>query len=376
MVENILTIYVKEFRHLKRDKRTLFAIIFIPSLALLLYGYALNFDIKHVPIGMVDESRTEQSRELVRMFTSTEYFDYAMTLNSETEVDEAIKDGKITVAMVIPRNFTTHIASGKSAQVQFLIDASNSNTATLIIGYLENILQNYSTKLISRHLRRKGIPISLIAVDYRPRVYYNPDLRSAWFFIPGLIGFIMTILAVVPTSVSIVREKERGTLEHILLAPVSAVEVILGKTALYFVLSLLAAFLVLQTSFLLFGISIHGSILLLGFTTVVFLIGVLSFGVLLSTFTNSQQMAYLLSTLLTLLPTFIFSGFVFPIRSMPALLQIITYIVPARYFLSALRGIVLKGAGLFDLYDQILPLIGFAIALPIAASWRLKQKGF
>jgi ABC-2 type transport system permease protein len=376
MVENILTIYVKEFRHLKRDKRTLFAIIFIPSLALLLYGYALNFDIKHVPIGVVDESRTEQSRELVRMFTSTEYFDYAMTLNSETEVDEAIKDGKITVAMVIPRNFTTHIASGKSAQVQFLIDASNSNTATLIIGYLENILQNYSTKLISRHLRGKGIPISLIAVDYRPRVYYNPDLRSAWFFIPGLIGFIMTILAVVPTSVSIVREKERGTLEHILLAPVSAVEVILGKTALYFVLSLLAAFLVLQTSFLLFGISIHGSILLLGFTTVVFLIGVLSFGVLLSTFTNSQQMAYLLSTLLTLLPTFIFSGFVFPIRSMPALLQIITYIVPARYFLSALRGIVLKGAGLFDLYDLILPLIGFAIALPIAASWRLKQKGF
>lgn len=376
MFENILTIYVKEFRQLKRDKRTLAAIVFIPTVMLLLYGYALNFDVKHVRFAVVDESQSEQGREFVRQFSSTEYFDYVGALPSENGIDQAVRSGNVTVVIVIPRDFAKQIILGKSTDVQFIVDGTNSNTATLVIGYIESIVQNYSSNIIVKYFRTRGLPISISAIDYRPRVYYNPELSSAKFLVPGLVGFILTILSVVSTSVSVVREKERGTLEHILLAPVNSYEVILGKTLLYFILASAAVVLVLVASFVLFGIAVKGSILLLALTIVIFLVGTLSLGVLISTFTASQQMAYLISSLITLLPTFILSGFVFPIRSMPVVLQVITYFVPARYFLAALRDIILKGAGLSAIYDQIIPLILFAIVFPLLSSWRLSKKGF
>lgn len=376
MLENIFTIYLKEYRQLKRDRRTLSVIIFIPTLMILLYGYALNFDVKHVKMGVFDQSNSKESRDLIQKFFSTEYFDFAGEAASESLIDRYIQDGKATAILVIPRDYAKQILLGKSVDVQILLDGSNSNTATIIMGYANNILQNYSANLTSNYLDRKGFPISMGAIDYRPRVYYNPQLKSAKFLVPGLIGFILMVLTIVSTAISVVREKERGTLELILLAPVTATEIILGKTILYFILSVVAGILVLATSFLLFDITIRGSILLLAITTVIFLVGTLSIGLLISTFTRSQQMAYLVSSLLSILPTFILSGFVFPIRSMAILLQAVTYLVPARYFLEILRGIMLKGAGFIDLYTQILPLVGFAVIIPAFASWRLNKKGF
>ncbi len=376
MLENIFTIYLKEYRQLKRDRRTLSVIIFIPTLMILLYGYALNFDVKHVKMGVFDQSNSKESRDLIQKFFSTEYFDFAGEAASESSIDRYIQDGKATAILVIPRDYAKQILLGKSVDVQLLLDGSNSNTATIIMGYANNILQNYSANLTSNYLDRKGFPISMGAIDYRPRVYYNPQLKSAKFLVPGLIGFILMVLTIVSTAISVVREKERGTLELILLAPVTATEIILGKTILYFILSVVAGILVLATSFLLFDITIRGSILLLAITTVIFLVGTLSIGLLISTFTRSQQMAYLVSSLLSILPTFILSGFVFPIRSMAILLQAVTYLVPARYFLEILRGIMLKGSGFIDLYTQILPLVGFAVIIPAFASWRLNKKGF
>lgn len=376
MIENIVTIYLKEYRQLKRDKRTLSVIIFIPTLMILLYGYALNFDVKHVRLGIFDESNTKESRELVQKFLSTDYFDFSGELPSESAIDGFIQDGKATAILAIPRDYAKQILFGRSVDVQILLDGSNSNTATIVMGYVNNILQNYSANLTSSYLDKKGFPISMGAIDYRPRVYYNPELKSAKFLVPGLIGFILMVLTIVSTAMSVVREKERRTLELILLAPVTAAEVILGKTLLYFILSVAAGILVLFTSFLLFDITIRGSILLLAITTVIFLIGTLSIGLLISTFTNSQQMAYLVSSLLSILPTFILSGFVFPIRSMAIWLQVVTYFLPARYFLEILRGIMLKGSGLGDLYGQILPLMAFAVIIPAFASWRLNKKGF
>ncbi len=376
MFENILTIYVKEYRQLKRDKLSLSAIILVPTLMLLLYGYALNFDVKHVAMGVLDESMTKESRELQQKFFSTEYFDFAGAVTDEPSIDKFIQDGKAKAVLVIPRDYAKEILLGKRVDVQVLLDGANSNTATIIMGYVNGVLQNYSVNLTARYMSEKGYHMTSAGIDYRPRIYYNPELKSAKFLVPGLIGFILMILSIVTPAISVVREKERGTLEHITMAPTTSLEIILGKTTLYFVLSLVASVLVISASFVLFDVTIRGSILFLAVTIVIFLIGTLSIGLLISTFTSSQQMAFLVASLLSILPTFILSGFVFPINSMALPLQIVTYLLPGRYFLSALRAIMLKGSGFSDIYDQIYPLIIFAIAVPAFASFRLSRKGF
>ncbi len=376
MFENILTIYVKEYRQLKRDKLSLSAIILVPTLMLLLYGYALNFDVKHVTMGVLDESMTKESRELQQKFFSTEYFDFAGAVPDEPSIDKFIQDGKAKAVLVIPRDYAREILLGKRVDVQVLLDGANSNTATIIMGYVNGVLQNYSANLTARYMNEKGFRIASAGIDYRPRIYYNSELKSAKFLVPGLIGFILMILSIVTPAISVVREKERGTLEHITMAPTTSLEIILGKTTLYFVLSLAASVLVISASFVLFDVTVRGSILFLALTIVIFLIGSLSIGLLISTFTSSQQMAFLVASLLSILPTFILSGFVFPINSMALPLQIVTYLLPGRYFLSALRAIMLKGAGFSDIYDQIYPLIIFAIAIPAFASFRLSKKGF
>ncbi|MCL4540434.1 MAG: ABC transporter permease [Bacteroidetes bacterium] len=376
MFENILTIYLKEFRQLKRDKLSLSAIILVPTLMLLLYGYALNFDVKHVKLGVLDESVTEESRALQEKFFSTEYFDFAGTVPDESAIDKFIQDGKAKAVLVIPHDYAKEILLGKKVDVQVLLDGANSNTATIIMGYIDGVLQSYSANLTARYLDRLGIHIASEGIDYRPRVYYNPELKSAKFLVPGLIGFILMILSIVTPAISVVREKERGTLEHISMAPTTSLEIILGKTTLYFVLSLAAAVLVISASFVLFDVTVRGSLLLLAVTIIIFLIGTLSIGILISTFTNSQQMAFLVASLLSILPTFILSGFVFPINSMALPLQLVTYLLPGRYFLSALRAIMLKGSDFADIYTHIYPLVIFAVVVPAFASIRLSKKGF
>ena len=376
MIENILTIYVKEYRQLKRDKLSLSAIILVPTLMLLLYGYALNFDVKHVRMGVLDESMTEQSRELQQKFFSTEYFDFAGNVPDERAIDKFIQDGKARAVLVIPRDYAKMILLGRKVSVQVLIDGANSNTATIVMGYVDGVLQNYSADLTAHYIEQKGLHLSAAGIDYRPRVYFNAELKSAKFLVPGLIGFILMILSIVTPAISVVREKERGNLEQISMAPPTPLEIILGKTTLYFVLSLFAAVLVISVSFILFGVSVRGSILLLAVTIVIFLIGTLSIGILISTFTNSQQMAFLVASLLSILPTFILSGFVFPINSMAPALQFLTYLLPGRYFLSALRAIMLKGSDFAEIYNQIYPLAIFAVVVPAFASFRLSRKGF
>lgn len=376
MFENILTIYIKEYRQLKRDKLSLSAIIMVPTLMLLLYGYALNFDVKHVRLGVLDESKTKESRELLQKFFSTEYFDFAGAVPTEGAIDKFIQDNRARAVIVIPRDYARKILLGKKVDVQVLLNGANSNTATIVMGYVDGVLQNYSANLTADFMSRKGYRISSMGIDYRPRVYYNPELKSAKFLVPGLIGFILMILSIVTPAISVVREKERGTLEHISMAPTTAFEIILGKTSLYYVLSLVAAVLVITASFVLFDVTVRGSILLLAVTIVIFLVGALSIGVLISTFTSSQQMAFLVASLLSILPTFILSGFVFPISSMSLPLQLVTYLLPGRYFLSALRAIMLKGSNFAEIYDQIYPLVIFAVVLPAFASFRLSRKGF
>jgi len=375
LFDNIVTIYTKEFRQLKRDKLTLAAIIFTPVMMLLLYGYALNFDVKHVRLGILDESNTKQSRELTQKFFSTEYFDFAGNVPQEPAVDRFIQAGKAMAVMVIPRDYAKDVLRGKSTSVQVVVDGTNSNNATIILGYIEEIIQNYSQVLTVDYMSQKGFSISAGAIDFRPRVYYNPELQSMKYLVPGLVAFILMVLTMLVPAISIVREKERGTMEHILLAPVRPLEVILGKTLLYFVLSLIAATAVIVVGVVLFGIPVRGSIFLLVFVTILFLIASLGIGILISTVTVNQAQAYLAAGALGFLPNMILSGFIFPISSMPLWLRAITFIFPGRYFISSLRGILLKGAGILNIWDQVVPLLLILAVVLSVSSKRMATKG-
>jgi ABC-2 type transport system permease protein len=374
MFLTIKAIFKKELRQIFRDKRTLGVLLFVPAFMLIMFGYALNFDVKHLSLAIYDENKSQISREFTENFLNTEYFDFKYYLSDKSEIDELMGEEKIKIAIVIPRDFSDKIISGQKAKVQIIIDGANSNTATTAIGYVNMIIQNYSTNIMQERLERRGINGDFTPIDYRPRIWYNPELKSVKFLVPGLIAFILMITAVISTALSIVREKERGTMEQITVSPIKPVELILGKTVPYAFLSLIAAVIILFFSYILFDISIKGSILWLFISMVIFIIGGLGMGLLISTIADSQQVAFMISTFATLLPTFLLSGFVFPIRNMPLPIQIITLIVPARYFLVVLRNIILKGAGVIAFWEQIVALVIFAIIMLRVSAFRMRKK--
>ncbi len=363
----------KEFIQIRRDPISLTLLLILPAFILVMFGYALNFDVRHLGLAVVDLDRSQASRELVMKITSGEYFDLKYRLDSISEIDPLFGAEKIKLALVIPRNFARDLASGKSPAVQVLADGTNSTTALTGLGYLNNIFLQYSTRLSLELLEKGGMKKIAMPVESRVRVWYNPKLKSSRFLVPGLMAFVLMIIIVLATALSIVREKERGTMNQLLLSPLEPAEMIMGKIIPYLLLSLIGAHLVLLAGRSLFGIAVRGSYLLLLLVLVLFLFCGLSQGILVSTVATSQQVAFLLAGLSTLLPTFILSGFVFPIRNMPPLVQAITYIIPARYFLVCLRAIILKGAGLPAFYREIIFLIIYALAITGLSLARLRK---
>ncbi|HAR35988.1 MAG TPA: ABC transporter permease [Acidobacteria bacterium] len=362
----------KEFIQIRRDPISLTLLLILPAFILVMFGYALNFDVKHLGLAVVDLDRSQASRELIRKITSSEYFDLKYRLESTSEIDPLFDREKIKLAVVIPRNFARDLASGESPTVQVLADGTNSTTALTGLGYLSNIFLQYSMKLNLELLQKNGQQ-AVLPVDSRVRVWYNPELKSSRFLVPGLMAFVLMVIIVLATALSIVREKEKGTMEQLLLSPLGPAEMIIGKIIPYLLLSLLGAHLVLLAGWLLFGIAIKGSYPLLLLVLVIFLFCGLSQGILVSTVASSQQVAFLLAGLSTLLPTFILSGFVFPIRNMPPVIQAITYIIPARYFLVGLRAIILKGASLAAFYREIIFLAVYGLLVTAVSLVRLKK---
>jgi ABC-2 type transport system permease protein len=370
---NILPIVRKEFRQIRRDKRALGVLLFIPSLMLIMFGYALNFDVKHSALAVYDEDNSKTSREFVQIFFNSEYFDFAYHLTDLKSVNELLDMEKVRAVIIIPHDFSHNIAEGKDAPIQIVVDGSNSNVATTVLGYLSAIIQQYSLNIMAKTFYRYGQREIVRPIDMRPRIWYNPELRSAKFLVPGLIAFILTITAVISTSLSVVREWEMGTIEQIIVSPVKPVELILGKTVPSTVIALIATITILLAGYLLFDVQIKGSFLLLFIVTFVFLVGSLGLGLLISTIAGTQQVAFMIAVIATMLPTFILSGFVFPIRNMPTIIQGITYFIPARYFLVALRSIMLKGAGLSAFWDQFLFLVAYAVLMLGASSIRMRK---
>jgi drug efflux transport system permease protein len=364
-----LAVYRKELRQIVRDRRTLLILVFVPVFFLLLYGYALNFDIRHVRLAVQDRDGTPESRALVSAFVNSSYFDLVATVYSAEEMERLLDLNDARAVLVIPEGFQREIAAGRPAPVQVILNGDNANTATTVMGYATNIISSVGAQLAPAAEETLPPPLAV-----EPRIWYNPELRSALYLVPGLIGYIAMITAVVSTALSIVREKETGTIEQVRMAPIDTFSFIVGKTIPYLLISLTSAALIIFAAMLLFGLPMRGNWLALLFALTLFLVGALATGLLISTVAESQQVAFQMALLISLLPTMMLSGFIFPISSMPQALQIVTYAVPARYFLTVLKGIILKGSELQHLLPQLGALSIYAAALLGLASLRLARE--
>jgi ABC-2 type transport system permease protein len=364
-----LSVGRKEVRQILRDRRTLTILLFVPAFFLLIYGYALNWDIRHIALAVEDRDGSVESRALVSAFVNSGYFDFVADVRSDDDIARLMNRGTARVVLVLPSGLSRDITQGRTVPVQILLNGDNANTATTVMGYALTIVQIESARYQVQATTRSGEPIHV-----ESRIWYNPQLRSALFLVPGLIAYIVMITSVVSTSLSIVREKERGTMEQVRMAPLDAGAFVLGKTLPYFVISLASAFAILGVAMLLFGLPMRGSWLLLLGSTSLYLVGALGLGLLISSVAETQQVAFQLAVLASFLPTLMLSGFIFPITSMPRFLQGVTYVVPARYFIIALRGIVLKGVGWSILWPELAALTVYSTTMLLLASVRLRRQ--
>ena len=368
----LIPVVVKEFRQIRREPTSLGILLLFPAALIVLVGYALNFDVKHVPLAVFDQDRSPRSRGFLEAFKHTEHFDLGVFVSGYPEIEDLFHRGEAKIALVIPTDFSEDLLAGRNTRVQILVDGANSNTALQALGYAVQIAAAYSDKLLAEAMMRTG-GRQFIPIDLRPRVWYNPDLISSQFLIPGLIGLTLMFTAVISTSLTVVREKERGTMEQILVSPLRPIIFILGKTVPYLIIGLVTATAILILGEVLFGVGIHGNLLLLYTAIVVFLVGALGQGLLISTVTHSQQEAFMLSALTSMLPSFLLSGFIFPIESMPVALRVISNLTPTRFFLVIVRGVVQKGVGLAAVWDQLVFLGIFALLMLLFSSMRLER---
>lgn len=364
---------VKELRQIRRDRRTLLILVFVPAIFLLLYGYALNFDIRNIRLAVDDRDGTAASRALVSAFTNSGYFTFAGSVPGGVGLERMIDTNDARAALVIPANYSRDLARKTPVRVQMIVNGDNANTAAAVVGYAGAIVAQAGAEMVAALAGAPGTTPRPL-VGFEPRVWYNPQLRSTLFLVPGLIAYISMITAVISTALAVVREKERGTMEQIRMAPVSPLAFVLGKTVPYSVIAFVSAVLIILVSMVLFDLPQEGSWGLLSLVIAVFLVGAQGQGLLISTVSSNQQVAFQLALLSSFLPTFILSGFIFPITSMPAAIQAVTHIVPARYFIAALRAVVLKGAGMAVVWQPLAALAVFAAATLGLSALRLRRE--
>ena len=373
-VRRLLAVSRKEYLHVRRDSRSLGLGLAIPVVLLLLFGYVLTLDVDRVPLAVWDRSRTPESRELVSRFEGSRYFHVAMRAERYSEMEEAIEEGRVLAALVIPEDFSGRVRSDRSSTVQLLLDAAEANTATIALGYAEAVVSGYSADLEVRWARAKGLQGVRPPLDVRSRVWFNTDLESRNFIIPGLISVIMMIIAALLTSLTVAREWEQGTMEQLIATPVTAAELILGKLLPYFVIGMADLAVAVAMGKYLFHVPMRGSLPLLFGIAAVFLVGALSLGMLFSVSARSQLPASQMAMAFTFLPSYLLSGFVFSIDSMPRAVRAVTYLVPSRYFVKVIKGIYLKGVRLETLAADTALLLVFGAAMALAATRLFRKK--
>lgn len=376
MWTRIRAVMRKEFIHIFRDPRTLAVVMVLPVLMLVIYGYAINLDVRHLRTAILDEDKTSVSREFIRSLQHNEYFDIVQYLDRPGQIDALFARGKAKLVFVIPRGFGRDVVSGRSPKVQALIDGSDSATATIAQSYVSGFIQTTSIDYARRYARRMGLPAERLAVpiDFQPRVWYNPEMRSTHFIVPGLIAVILMQISALLTSLTIVRERERGTIEQLVVSPVMPHELMIGKIVPYVIIAFVDVLLVLASGRFLFGVPLRGSVVLLLVHSAVFLFASMGIGLLISVIARTQLVAFIAAMLGTMLPSVLLSGFMFPISAMPQVLQYLTYLIPARYFIVILRGIFLKGVGPEVLWKPALALIVFGVVALVLSARRFQKR--
>lgn len=345
-LKRLLTITRKEFIHIKRDRASMMMALVAPLMMLLIFGYAVNTDINNVKLMIYDGSKTFESRQLIEKFANASYFQIYGQVDSPEAVEQSIDKGLVKVGLVIPADYTRNIKRGKTAQIQVLVDGSDPTIARTAMSYSVILTNRYAVTLKEIQLKKNGLPAAgASAVENRPLVLYNPTLESSKFNVPGVVGLILQNITIILTAFAMVRERERGTIEQLIMTPVTSFELIIGKLIPYVLIGMYDFIIVMVLSNILFGITVKGSLLLLTLLGLIFLIGALAMGMLISTFAKTQLQA-MFAAVIFLLPSVLLSGFMFPREAMPKIIYYLSGLFPITYFLVILRGIIVKGVGL------------------------------
>jgi ABC-2 type transport system permease protein len=376
MVQRTLMITWKEFIQISRDPRMLGVVVVLPVLMLLLYGYAINLDVKHLRLAVFDQSRSPDSRDLIGAFSRSEYFEVVEMIHDEPSIGAALDEGKAVVVLVIPATYARDLAGGRTAQVQLIIDGSDSTSASTAVGYANGVFLQHSLKVSVNALQRQGAQgaSALIPVDNRTRFWFNAELHSPNYIIPGLIAVILAMLSALLTSMTVVRERERGTIESLIVSPVRPIELMTGKILPYAIIAFFDVILVMSNAVLIFDIPLRGNPLLVMASSFTFLLAALGIGLLISTVAKSQQIAMMAAVTATQLPTVILSGFIFPISSMEKPIQWLTNIIPATHFIRILRAIFLKGTGAAHVWQPALVLLLLGLGLLALSAKKFRKK--
>jgi len=370
----LLSLIRKEFLQIARDPRTLYITLAVPVIQLFLLGYTATTDVRNVPLAVFDQDRGSQARGLLDAYRAADYFRLAFDVSSEDELRTLIESGQARAGLIIPPDFGDRLQAGETAQVAFVLDGSDPNVASTSLAAAELIGQAHATALVVERLTVQGLAERFRpAVEVRSRVWYNPDLVSAFFMVPALIGMILQLMTSMLTATAIVRERERGTIEQLIVTPIRPWELILGKVVPYIFIALFDTLEILVVGTFWFDVPIRGSLGLLLALSGLFLFSSLGIGLVISTVAKTQQEAMMLSWF-TLLPTIFLSGFFFPLAAMPPALQVVSYFIPLRYYLIIIRSVVLKGAGASSLRGEILALAIFGIVVMGVAAWRFRKR--
>jgi ABC-2 type transport system permease protein len=365
---------VKELHHITRDPRSLGMALAMPVMMLLLFGAALSLDVDRISTYIYDQDQTRESRELVRQFQGSRFFQILGEVTNYAAIERAIDRGRVLMAVVIPRDYSKNVSAGQQAPVQILLDGSDSNTASIALGYAESLVRNYSVELRTAAMNRRAGERMAPPVDARLRVWYNSSLESKNYVVPGLIAVILQIIAALLTSLTIAREWEMGTMEQILSTPLRPAEMVLGKMLAYFAVGLADAAVTIVVGIFVFEAPFRGSLLLLTVYTFIFLCGALFWGIFVSAATKTQLQAYQMGVLSSFLPSFMLSGFIYATGNMPVVIQAISYAIPARYMVTTLKGVFLKGVGVSVLWAELAFLVAYGAVVFFMATRKLNQK--
>lgn len=374
MFKRVRYLFVKELIQVLRDKRLRITLILPPIFQLIVFGYAANLDVKHIATAFRDLDQSVDSRELIARFVSSKYFDTVAYPENPGEIETLIKKGKIALSIEIPSGFSKKLKKGDTAVVQIIVDGTESNTAMIALGYVSRILSEYSTAAMIRRLNQEGmIDFEETGVEVENRVWFNPNLESRYFYVPGVVASIAFLIPIILTAQAIVREREIGTLEQMMVTPIHSWELIVGKTIPFAMIGFIDVIMIALIGVFWFKVPLRGNPLVLLLGSLLFLMSSVGIGLFISTISSTQQQAQI-STFFFVMPAFILSGFAFPLENMPQWLQYVTFISPLRYFLIIIRGVFLKGVGLDILWTQMVALAVLGGLMILLSSLRFQKR--